>query len=389
MVTDSKKLKTVCAHDMCSGCMACIAVCTKDAIRIDDSLRAYNAVINDRCVECGGCYKVCTQNNPSTVSTPIAWYQGWAKDENLRRIGSSGGCASAIAKAFVEHGNFVCSCAFFDGVFGFNIANTSAELNRFAGSKYVKSNPAGIYFQVKKLLRDGERVLYIALPCQVAAIKKYVGEELQDNLYTIDLICHGTPSPKILHKFLGQYNVSLNDIYNIEFRSKLLFSDTTNDYNSFASNGTVDKYMLSFLYCLTFTNNCYMCQYAKVGRVSDLSLGDSWGSSLTIGEADKGISLLLSQSEKGNELLSIADVVINSVDLNEAVSHNAQLMHPSERPAKWSRFFDCIINGKSFNSCVSSCLLEACFRQVIKRFCIILGIKKVTGLNYRISYIRK
>ena len=389
MVIDSKILKTVCTHDLCSGCMACLEVCHKDAIRIDDSLRAYNAVINDKCVECGACHKVCQQNNPPVAGAPVAWHQGWAKDEYVRNTGSSGGYASAIAKAFSAHGGIVCSCAFADGIFGFNIATTSEELKRFAGSKYVKSNPAGIYTKVKKLLRDGEKVLFIALPCQVAAIKNFVGEKLQENLYTIDLICHGTPSPKILHKFLDQYHVSLNDIDKIQFRSKLSFLGNANDCNSFATNGTVDKYMLSFLYCLTFTNNCYVCQYAKAERVSDLSLGDSWGSSLAKGEVDKGISLVLIQSEKGNELLSIADVVINSVDLSEAVSHNAQLIHPSERPAKWSRFFYCINIGKSFNSCVSSCLKEACFRQVIKGVCIILGIKKVTGLNYCIGYIRK
>lgn len=51
-------MKTVCAKDMCAGCMACINMCKKSAITIVDDYKTYNAVIDEvKCVNCGLCEK--------------------------------------------------------------------------------------------------------------------------------------------------------------------------------------------------------------------------------------------------------------------------------------------------------------------------------------------
>lgn len=113
---------------------------------------------------------------------------------------SSGGVASAIIKQFVKNGGYVAACLFDKGEFVFQLTNDLNETEMFAGSKYVKSNPVNIYGTVEEKLNAGERVLFIGLPCQVAAVKKSTGNP--GNLYTIDLICHGTPSPKLLDMFL-------------------------------------------------------------------------------------------------------------------------------------------------------------------------------------------
>ena len=94
-------------------------------------------------------------------------------------------------------------------------------MSKFLGSKYVKSNPGGIYKKVLERLKDGEKILFVGLPCQVAAAKHYTKNH--QNLYTIDLICHGTPSPKILEKFLDDYDVKLVDLERIRFRVKNSF----------------------------------------------------------------------------------------------------------------------------------------------------------------------
>lgn len=89
-------------------------------------------------------------------------------------------------------------------------------------------------------------MLFIALPCQVAALKKFVGEKLGENLYTIDLICHGTPSPKLLDKFLNQYNFELDALQDIQFRVKAKFM-VYGDYKGIITNGVSDKYSNCFL----------------------------------------------------------------------------------------------------------------------------------------------
>lgn len=369
-------MKTVCEINKCSGCMACVDICAKGAIKIDDSLEAYNAVIQeDKCINCNACIRVCQKNNTPQAVAPIKWYQGWADEAELRENGASGGFASAISKSFIEGGGYVASCTFKDGSFRFQIENTLEGIKKFAGSKYVKSDPSGIYSDISKLLKQGEKVLFVGLPCQVAAIKNYIGKSLQDELYTIDLICHGTPSPKLLETYLKQYGYSLEKIQNIQFRVKGNFQ-AYNDYKSVVTSGVCDKYHIAFLNAISYTENCYECDYAEKERVSDLTLGDSWGSELGMAELKNGISLSLCQSEKGIELLKNAKLQLKAVDIENAVLNNQQLNHPAEMPKSRNKFFHKLRNGHNFNSLIFKCFPKQCVRQEVKRGLILMNIVK-------------
>ena len=67
-------MRTVCRENSCTGCMACIGKCTKNAITIKDSMVAYNAVIDeDKCINCGMCEKVCPNNQVVEKRKPIDW----------------------------------------------------------------------------------------------------------------------------------------------------------------------------------------------------------------------------------------------------------------------------------------------------------------------------
>ena len=177
-------MKTVCTKDNCTGCMACVESCPKNAIKIVDELDSYNAIINEeQCVNCDLCRKVCQNNRNVKFTQPIMWKQGWARDTLVRSSSSSGGVAQAIERAFVRTGGIVCSCAFEKGTFGFMFAESEKEVEKFKGSKYVKSNPSGIYKKIKEYLIAGRKVLFVGLPCQVEAVKCYVGEKLDNSLY--------------------------------------------------------------------------------------------------------------------------------------------------------------------------------------------------------------
>ena len=216
---------TVCEKDQCAGCMACLEVCSKNAINIKDSIKSYNAIIDEkRCINCNACRNICQVNNNVDMSKPIMWKQGWASDVNIRKKSSSGGAAAAIARSFVENGGILCSCCFSQGEFVFDFEDDKDKLARFSGSKYVKSNPKGIYKKIKQLLQSGKKTLFIGLPCQVAAVKRFVGKRYEEKLYTIDLICHGSPSPMLLERFLNEKGYNIKQIENIEFRSKTNFA---------------------------------------------------------------------------------------------------------------------------------------------------------------------
>lgn len=151
-------MKTVCEPNQCAGCVACVEICPRNAIRIEENLAAFNAIITDACIDCGACHKVCQRNHPAVSVKSKVWYQGWAKKDEVRKAESSGGFAAALVESFISDGGYVCSCAFENGRFGFTLVNSIEELKRFAGLKYVKSNPEGVYKAVQKKLKEGAKV---------------------------------------------------------------------------------------------------------------------------------------------------------------------------------------------------------------------------------------
>lgn len=336
---------TVCDKDNCSGCKLCSDICPTKAITIDESIKAYNAIIDEaKCIKCSLCRKLCSQNNAPGLTSPIDWYQGWSLNPDIRANSSSGGLAAEISKNFIKHGGEVLTCQFKDGKFSFGFFDNVEQVYTTAGSKYVKSNPVGVYKPLLDKLNAGKKVMMIALPCQIAAAKAYTKDH--ENFYTVDLICHGTPSPKVLEYYLKGKDINISEIDSIRFRQKANFG-LSDGYKAIYKFGT-DAYMYAFLNSISYTENCYFCKYAKPERISDLTLGDSWGSELSRDEQKKGISLILCQTSKGRDLLDMSHIELKQVDPEKAVAANEQLKRPSLKHKKREYLMDNIEKGKDF-----------------------------------------
>lgn len=354
-------MKTVCEKNKCNGCKACTDICPNKCITINDGINFINAEIDENvCIDCKLCSKVCPNITKVQKKKPIEWKQGWALSE-VRDFATSGGAASVIIKSFIQAGGYAASCLFDKGDFVFKLTNNVEDVKKFAGSKYVKSNPTGIYKEIQNKIKS-DKVLFIGLPCQVAALKNYVKNH--ENLYTIDLICHGTPSIKLLNKYLCERGYVLNDIKDIKFRMKT-------DYGLFVNGDKInlsrvtDHYTCAFLESIDYTENCYECQFASLERVSDMTLGDSLGSECKNQEKN-GISLVLVQNEKGKELLSMSKMELREVDLNKAIAHNHQLSHPPVKSSKRDRFFKFIEKGVGFKVTTFMVLPKMLMKQKLK-----------------------
>ncbi len=375
-------MKTVCAVDMCTGCTACVEKCVNSAIRIVAGVESYNAVIDEnKCIKCNLCHRVCHINIPPELQKSSSWWQGWSKNSKIVERASSGGVAEAIEQGFIKWGGIVCSCTFENGDFTFMFVDKESDTYKFSGSKYVKSNTNGIYGKIKAHLKKGQKVLFVGLPCQVASVKKYVGNELCEKLYTIDLICHGTPSVEVLKYFLRQYSIELTSLEKIEFRHKSSFQ-IEGDRKTIGTIGTMDCYTIAFLNGISYTECCYNCTYAKEERVSDITLGDSWGSDIV---NPKGVSLVLSQSPKGKELINISELNLFPVDIENAIKNNRQLIHPSPKPVARARFIAGVKRGQ-FNVTIITIYWKQWLKQRIKGILIQLKLYRGGVYNPQIIY---
>lgn len=369
-------MKTICPENQCTGCMACKDVCSCGAVSVRDHVQAVQAVIDEKvCVGCSACERICPVNCSPQRRKPVRWQQGWALDPEIRKKSSSGGAAAVLEREFVRTGGYVCSCVFSKGRFEYRIGKTEEDIRLFSGSKYVKSDPTGIYQQVKELLKNGKKVLFVGLPCHVAAMIRVAGEALSERLYTIDLICHGSPSPQILDLFFKQHGRDLAGADHVSFRDKNRFY-IDSDGKTFTVRNCQDAYSMGFLYSLFYTENCYACSYASVERISDITLGDAWGSELPDAEQRKGISLILCQTAKGKELLSVGGMHLQPVDIQKAMAANRQLCAPASVSTQRAYFFDQLKNGAQIDRIVKKCYPKPFRKQKLKGVLLTLKLKK-------------
>lgn len=387
-------MKTVCEYNKCTGCMACIQKCPKAAIRLVDSLDANNMFIDaNLCINCSACYKVCQVNNTPEFYETKYWLQGWHKKENIRNESSSGGAATALAMTFILNGGVVCSCTYKAREFIFEYANNVNEVKKFGGSKYVKSNPECVYRKNLEILKMGKSLLFIGLPCQVSGMKNFIGEKYNSQIYYVELICHGSPSPKVFEKFLQSNGINLFDIEDIRFRKKTNFCISSNDsiYSKILPDGIQDLYTFTFLNGVTYTENCYSCQYARTERIADITLGDSWGSDLSDDEKSKGISLIMCQTEKGYQLVKESELHIEPVNREKSIQANKQLSVPSKMPQERTVFFE-VLKNKRFDYAVYKAYPKKYIKYCLKKF--IYHFKNEGKINnsaseYCITYLKK
>ena len=79
-------MSTVCEKNMCTGCMACVEVCSKGAIKIIDNLESFNAVIQkEKCIGCNMCKHVCQNNCTLDLRKPVKLQQGWKCETKINQ----------------------------------------------------------------------------------------------------------------------------------------------------------------------------------------------------------------------------------------------------------------------------------------------------------------
>lgn len=336
----------------CCGCSACMSICPHDAITMKpDALGfLYPVVGMDKCIDCGLCEKVCAFNDQYDISEnftlPVA-YAARHKDTSQLALSRSGAVFVALSDYILDNGGVVYGAGYVDH---FRVchkrATTREQRDEFRGSKYVQSDPADIFRQVKTDLKAGMTVMFTGTPCQTAGLHSYIPKSLHKSLILVDIICHGTPSPYIWRDYLAYIEKKTGKTaVEVSFRDKSEKGWYSHEESFTFSDGTkiyTDAFRVMFYKEIMSRPSCGKCEYANLRRPSDLTLGDFWGWQKVdpeINKDNRGISLLLVNTPAGAELLEKVTEKLQLVKVNKLEQYfQPNLYHPSKENKFRARF---------------------------------------------------
>ena len=270
------------------------------------------------------------------------------KNEDIRAASRSGGIFTAVSDVVLAKGGAVYGCALTEDFYAVHKrADTAEQRDAFRGSKYIQSSMGNIYPQVEKDLNEGRNVLFSGTPCQVHALINYLSLKKTDtaNLITIDILCHGVPSPTVWIDYLNA-NFDMDKIEKVDFRDKTNFGWRAH-HETITADGkehSSRKFTELFYSHLILRDSCFDCQYKNTDRISDITIGDFWRIENNDKEFDddKGLSLVMLNTPKGKKYFDACkdELIIRKYPLatciQPAISENYK--RPAKKDEFWSEY---------------------------------------------------
>lgn len=381
-------------HDCC-GCSACVQRCPKQCIELveDDEGFLYPHVDINKCIDCNICEKVCPLINRTLKLQSIETIAVKNLNDKERMASSSGGVFFALAKKIIEKGGVV-----FGAIFDQNweVKHTYAEtieaVRPMIGSKYLQSRIEQTYKEAEEFLKQGREVMFVGSPCQISGLKSFLGNKDYFNLLAVDFLCHGVPSPGVWRRYLHETfcldninnrkgsvkqfisyahsNAKLN-ISNIQFRNKtengwkksslvVRGRKFNNDKDSILKSTTHsdDSFMRGFLSNIYLRKSCYRCKSKNGISHSDITIADYWGIDKLMPDFDddRGVSLVLVNTEKGKAILNNLDIEKRISSLEAARNFNGGFKEHIKEHPKRSFFFKELDKGQTIEEAVNKSL---------------------------------
>lgn len=338
----------------CTGCGACVSICPRKAITMqpDEEGFLYPAVNGDLCVECDLCEKRCPAGKV-LAENKLHAYGAAHQDEALRQRSSSGGVFTALARGMLARGGVVFGAAFDESLRLEHVgAFDETELAAMRGSKYVQSDAADAVANAALLLERGVPVLFTGTPCQIAGLKARVGKKYDEQLLTVDFVCHGVPSPGVFASYLAELEKKHGKrVSAYTFRDKRLgwknFSAvaTFEDGSEHVGQQNTEPFLYGFLQNLYLRPSCVQCTALRgENHVSDLTMADLWGAQEVCADRDddSGLSLVFVNTPKGRKALEAAGAQLSMFPVNDTkplLRFNPSIEHTASAHAKRRAFF--------------------------------------------------
>lgn len=369
-------INILCKSDCC-GCESCVQACPKQCINFKkDSEGFYYPHVNlEECISCGTCEKVCPILNPYSSNKAIDAYAAINKNDEIRRQSSSGGIFSLFAEKVIDDGGVVFGAKYNrEWQVVISYTDTKDGLIDFRGSKYSQARVGKSFKQCKEFLNSNRKVLFTGTPCQIAGLNHYLQKDY-NNLTTCEVVCHGVPSPLVIEKYLNEIKNDANSqIVNLDFRNKLSGWKNYSVVINTQSHSIITPYrenlfMRAFLNDLILRPSCYECK-AKAGRShSDITIADFWGIGHLHPEMDdnKGTTLLIINTKKGNKLLSEVDSInVIETSLNDALSFNPAYFKSAKPHRRRNYFFKKLDSSESIIHLINKSLRPNLYQTIKK-----------------------
>lgn len=358
----NKDIISVLPKSKCCGCEACFQICPKKAISFDENERGFVFPTIDfsKCIQCGACRDVCPQLVPVKKNMPKKVLAVRNQDKDVLFRSTSGGAFTAISDYIINENGIVFGSILDDNFNCKHIASDNKKLrNKMRGAKYIQSRINNCYFEAKKALLEGRKVLFSGTPCQIAGLKNYLRNIDQTNLFTLDIVCHGVPSRRLFRDHIKWLEKNKESIKKYTFRSKLIgwhglnVSVTYTDDSIETNTKDVNAFSRFYFNSLITRDSCSTCKYTSIDRVGDITLSDFWtiDTCETRLNDEKGTSCVFVNTNKGEFLLDRAKekIYIERHTIEEALQPN--LTSPTIPNEDCDKFWEDYLT-KGFDYCV-------------------------------------
>lgn len=289
-------------------------------------------------------------------------YAVWSKDNDIRYNSTSGGAFSEFSKEILRKGGVIVGAKYNDrNLVEHAIVDNYSGVEKLRQSKYLSSSIGEVYKKVKEELEKGRLVAFCGAPCQVAGLYSFLGKEY-DHLFTMDFICRGMNSPKAFKAWLSEIEKREGSkVKKVWFkykdggwktsprRTRVDFEDGSFIVFEGEDNLYMNGYLTSNLYIRPC---CGDCQFKGVPRKSDVTFADFWGIEKELDD-DKGTSMLLINSEKGEALFSRVrdNMEVYKKDFDTILAGNPMFSTSAVVPAK-SHDFLVNLDNLTFSDCL-------------------------------------
>lgn len=290
-------------------------------------------------------------DNSNIIDIETEVYAGRVKDKSVLYVSSSGGAFTALSDVFLEQGDAVAAAVYNYQSYEtcFQLLLSKKERDKALGSKYMQSKPGKIFSEAEAWLKDNpdKRLLFVGMGCQAEGFRRFIEHRhLRNLVYIVDIVCHGSPSPKLWKEYAELLERSNKGII-----SFLTFKDKRNSWlrptalvKIHNKEFSINDYVKIFYNQCALRPSCHVCPYATTVRKTDMTIGDFWHIEKTIPEFydPQGNSLFLIHTNRGKELFNAIKEKIDfqKSDIEHCLQDNLKAPTPisPERPMFWEDY---------------------------------------------------